>query len=150
MSRLPGLPLSQDSVVAALRKHNITVGLGVLEPWMARNTRFDVAWVSMINRVYIHLLIPPLTGCSGCQRWHIESRCTCPCIGKFGEIARPPTGPHGRLGGDARRHSPWFREPSCCSYFSKTWSCRSRVTLRSENDNQCPSVDAAGEMNCEY
>ena len=46
MNRLPGLPLSQDSAITALRNHNVTVGLGVQEQWSARNIRFDVAWVS--------------------------------------------------------------------------------------------------------
>jgi hypothetical protein len=26
--------------------HNVTIGVGVLEIWDARNTRFDIAWVS--------------------------------------------------------------------------------------------------------
>jgi hypothetical protein len=26
--------------------HNVTVGVGVIENWDARNTRFEIAWVS--------------------------------------------------------------------------------------------------------
>ncbi|KZV83009.1 hypothetical protein EXIGLDRAFT_729044 [Exidia glandulosa HHB12029] len=41
---LPGLPLSEDTAVSLLLSHNITVGLGIVEQWSARSTRFDVAW----------------------------------------------------------------------------------------------------------
>jgi len=44
---LPGPPLSQDSAISVLLKHNITVGIGIEEQWSARNTRFDVAWAAL-------------------------------------------------------------------------------------------------------
>ncbi len=51
---MPGPPLSQDSALVHLLKHNVTVGLGVMgintntqiSAWSARNTRFDVSWVN--------------------------------------------------------------------------------------------------------
>lgn len=43
--RLPGPPLTEKSAIAELLLHNITVGIGILESWSARNTRFDCAWV---------------------------------------------------------------------------------------------------------
>ncbi|KAF7334289.1 Carbohydrate esterase family 9 protein [Mycena sanguinolenta] len=42
---LPGPPLTQTSAIAALVAHNVTVGISIEEPWSARNTRFDLAWV---------------------------------------------------------------------------------------------------------
>jgi hypothetical protein len=44
---MPGPPLSPESNIAVLIKHNITVGLGVPEAWMARNTGFDLAWAGL-------------------------------------------------------------------------------------------------------
>jgi hypothetical protein len=44
---LPGPPLTQESAVTLLLKHNVTVGVGILEEWMARNTRFDIAWAAL-------------------------------------------------------------------------------------------------------
>ncbi|KAF5371159.1 hypothetical protein D9758_004121 [Tetrapyrgos nigripes] len=44
---LPGPPLTQDTAFTKLIAHNITVGIGVSDTFMARNTRFDVAWVSL-------------------------------------------------------------------------------------------------------
>ncbi|KAI5114985.1 hypothetical protein M0805_004423, partial [Coniferiporia weirii] len=49
---LPGPPLSEESALIHLLKHNVTVGFGVLggdlppliTQWAARNTRFDVSW----------------------------------------------------------------------------------------------------------
>lgn len=42
---LPGPPLTQDSTLSLLIANNVTVGLGVEEPWEAKNARFDLAWV---------------------------------------------------------------------------------------------------------
>ena len=42
---LPGPPLTEESVIATLIANNVTVGIGVVEKWTARNTRFDAAWV---------------------------------------------------------------------------------------------------------
>lgn len=42
---LPGPPLTEESNIRALLAHNVTVGLGIVEGWEARNTRFDAAWV---------------------------------------------------------------------------------------------------------
>ncbi|TFK25665.1 composite domain of metallo-dependent hydrolase [Coprinopsis marcescibilis] len=44
---LPGPPLSAETSATLLRKHNVTVGLGILEQWQARSTRFDVAWTAL-------------------------------------------------------------------------------------------------------
>ncbi|KAF5371160.1 hypothetical protein D9758_004120 [Tetrapyrgos nigripes] len=44
---LPGPPLTQDTGFTKLIAHNVTVGIGAADTWMARNTRFDVAWVSL-------------------------------------------------------------------------------------------------------
>ncbi|KAH8119709.1 composite domain of metallo-dependent hydrolase [Phellopilus nigrolimitatus] len=49
---LPGPPLSDESALVRLLRHNVTVGFGVMggnlpseiSPWAARNTRFDVSW----------------------------------------------------------------------------------------------------------
>jgi hypothetical protein len=44
---LPGPPLTKDSQVSTLLAHNVTVGVGVIEAWEARNTRFDIGWVRL-------------------------------------------------------------------------------------------------------
>ncbi|KAJ7454750.1 carbohydrate esterase family 9 protein [Mycena latifolia] len=44
---LPGPPLTAHTAVSALMAHNVTVGLGVVEIWEARNTRFEIAWASL-------------------------------------------------------------------------------------------------------
>ncbi|GJJ16001.1 hypothetical protein Clacol_010280 [Clathrus columnatus] len=44
---LPGAPLSKENAVAALTRHNITVGLAIIEGWEARNSRFDAAWIAL-------------------------------------------------------------------------------------------------------
>jgi len=44
---MAGPPLTQDNAVSTLVAHNVTVGLGVTEPWMARNTRFDASWAAL-------------------------------------------------------------------------------------------------------
>ncbi|KAL5494800.1 hypothetical protein ACEPAI_262 [Sanghuangporus weigelae] len=49
---LPGPPLSEESALVRLMRHNVTVGFGVaggnlpssIAPWAAHNTRFDVSW----------------------------------------------------------------------------------------------------------
>jgi len=43
---LPGPPLTEDTLISTLLAHNVTVGIGIEEAWMARNTRFDVAWAA--------------------------------------------------------------------------------------------------------
>lgn len=42
---IPGPPLTKDSLISLLIKANVTVGVGVVEAWEARNARFDIAWV---------------------------------------------------------------------------------------------------------
>jgi hypothetical protein len=37
--------LTNESAITTLLAHGVTVGIGVVEQWSARNTRFDVAWV---------------------------------------------------------------------------------------------------------
>ncbi|THU89863.1 hypothetical protein K435DRAFT_280938 [Dendrothele bispora CBS 962.96] len=44
---LAGPPLTQDTAITELLKHNVTVGIGVYDTWEARNTRFDAAWASL-------------------------------------------------------------------------------------------------------
>ncbi|KAL5631170.1 hypothetical protein ACGC1H_006866 [Rhizoctonia solani] len=44
---LPGPPLSRDSLIVRLLKSNVTVGVGVVESWEARNTRFDIGWAAL-------------------------------------------------------------------------------------------------------
>ncbi|KAI0639278.1 carbohydrate esterase family 9 protein [Trametes polyzona] len=44
---LPGPPLSETNAIATLLAHNVTVGVGVLEAWQARNTRLDIAWAAL-------------------------------------------------------------------------------------------------------
>lgn len=46
LSRLPGPPLSKYSSVGALLAEGVNVAIGVAEESGARNTRFEVAWVS--------------------------------------------------------------------------------------------------------
>ncbi|CDO72361.1 hypothetical protein BN946_scf184977.g58 [Trametes cinnabarina] len=43
----PGPPLSETNAIAVLQAHNVTVGVGVVEAWMARNTRLDIAWAAL-------------------------------------------------------------------------------------------------------
>ena len=42
---IPGPPLTKESSLSLFLKHNVTVGLGIVESWDARNARFDAAWV---------------------------------------------------------------------------------------------------------
>ncbi|KAF9017012.1 hypothetical protein BDZ89DRAFT_1117848 [Hymenopellis radicata] len=44
---LPGPPLTEHTGISKLLAHNVTVGIGILENWSARNTRLDVAWASL-------------------------------------------------------------------------------------------------------
>ncbi|KAF8590883.1 composite domain of metallo-dependent hydrolase [Ramaria rubella] len=44
---LSGPPLSEESAIAKLLAHGVTVGIGILESWNARNTRFDAAWAAL-------------------------------------------------------------------------------------------------------
>ncbi|KAG8880724.1 hypothetical protein FRB98_004765 [Tulasnella sp. 332] len=50
---LPGLPLSEDTVITSLLKHNVTVAIGILEGWEARNTRFELAWAALGSKVQL-------------------------------------------------------------------------------------------------
>ncbi|KAI9569587.1 composite domain of metallo-dependent hydrolase [Boletus coccyginus] len=44
---LPGPPLTQDSAITTLLGHDVKVGIGIIEQWSARNTRFDAAWAAL-------------------------------------------------------------------------------------------------------
>ncbi|KAJ7454753.1 carbohydrate esterase family 9 protein [Mycena latifolia] len=44
---LPGPPLTEHTPISVLMASNVTVGVGVLEIWDARNIRFDIAWTSL-------------------------------------------------------------------------------------------------------
>jgi hypothetical protein len=43
---LPGPPLTPESAIGVLLRHNVTLGLGITEEWEARNQRFDIGWVT--------------------------------------------------------------------------------------------------------
>lgn len=43
---LPGPPMTEETSVGKLVKHDVTVGIGVVGAWEARNARFDAAWVT--------------------------------------------------------------------------------------------------------
>ncbi|OWZ77540.1 amidohydrolase [Cryptococcus neoformans Bt85] len=42
---IPGPPLSNHTLPSYLVSHGVKVGLGIVEEWQARNTRYDAAWV---------------------------------------------------------------------------------------------------------
>ncbi|KAF8597515.1 hypothetical protein BDV93DRAFT_479402 [Ceratobasidium sp. AG-I] len=44
---IPGPPLTKESLISVLIKANVTVGVGVVESWEARNARFDIAWAAL-------------------------------------------------------------------------------------------------------
>lgn len=44
---LPGPPLTKESAITTLLAHGVTVGIGIVEQWSARNTRFDIAWAAL-------------------------------------------------------------------------------------------------------
>ncbi|KAH8825118.1 carbohydrate esterase family 9 protein [Flagelloscypha sp. PMI_526] len=44
---LAGPPLTEDTVVTKLRKHNVTVALGITESWQARNLRFELGYAAL-------------------------------------------------------------------------------------------------------
>ncbi|OAX43328.1 composite domain of metallo-dependent hydrolase [Rhizopogon vinicolor AM-OR11-026] len=44
---LPGPPLTKESAFTTLLAHGVTVGIGIVEQWSARNTRFDIAWAAL-------------------------------------------------------------------------------------------------------
>ncbi|KAI0748925.1 composite domain of metallo-dependent hydrolase [Fomes fomentarius] len=44
---LPGPPLSGETSLSVFLRHNVTVGLGIVESWDARNARFDAAWAAL-------------------------------------------------------------------------------------------------------
>ncbi|KIJ61332.1 hypothetical protein HYDPIDRAFT_96756, partial [Hydnomerulius pinastri MD-312] len=44
---VPGPPLTKDTAISTLLEHNVTVGIGIVEQWSARNTRLDVAWAAL-------------------------------------------------------------------------------------------------------
>ncbi|KAF8812241.1 composite domain of metallo-dependent hydrolase [Phlegmacium glaucopus] len=46
---LPGPPLTNDTALIRLLEHGVIVGLGVRTGWEARNTRFDVQWVAVLE-----------------------------------------------------------------------------------------------------
>jgi hypothetical protein len=101
LPRLPGPPLTKHTAVTKLLEHNVTVGLGVLEAWDARNARFDVAWVRSRLPCY-----PP---CSFAQpgrvrgrRPHREGAGPRAGIDKSRQASRRESGSH-RIRRDARR-----------------------------------------------
>lgn len=53
---LAGPPVTGDTALSVLRGWNVTVGVGIVEEWQARLTRWDVAWV----RLSFHPIITQL------------------------------------------------------------------------------------------
>lgn len=47
MPSLPGPPLTNDTALVILLEHGVIVGLGVRGAWEARNSGFDIQWVSL-------------------------------------------------------------------------------------------------------
>lgn len=52
VSSLPGPPLTNDTTLVKLLESGVIVGLGVRDAWEARNTRFDLQWVSSTGVLY--------------------------------------------------------------------------------------------------
>lgn len=50
-TRLPGPPLTKESAFTTLLAHGVTVGIGIVEQWSARSTRFDIAWVCVFSAI---------------------------------------------------------------------------------------------------
>ncbi|KAJ7510407.1 hypothetical protein B0H11DRAFT_1187413 [Mycena galericulata] len=46
---LAGPPLTKQTPISLLMAHNVTVGVGVLEIWDARNTRFEISWAALMS-----------------------------------------------------------------------------------------------------
>ncbi|KAH7888767.1 carbohydrate esterase family 9 protein [Phlebopus sp. FC_14] len=44
---LPGPPFTADTAISALLAHGVTVGIGIIESWDARNARFDLTWAAL-------------------------------------------------------------------------------------------------------
>lgn len=44
---LAGPPLTPDSQITTLLTHNVTIGIGIVESWEARNTRLDIGWAAI-------------------------------------------------------------------------------------------------------
>ncbi|WVQ99842.1 hypothetical protein IAU59_006985 [Kwoniella sp. CBS 9459] len=42
---IPSIPLSNHTLPSYLASHGVTVGLGIVEEWQARNTLYEAAWV---------------------------------------------------------------------------------------------------------
>jgi len=57
---VPGPPLSQETHLTTLLKHNITVAVGIREEWEAINTRFALKWV---RRIGASPCCPAFIGC---------------------------------------------------------------------------------------
>ncbi|KAF8897691.1 carbohydrate esterase family 9 protein [Infundibulicybe gibba] len=64
---LPGPPLTNDTALVKLLQHGVTVGLGVTDAWQARNTRFDLQWVSLYLCACTRLQADQSLGCLGIQ-----------------------------------------------------------------------------------
>ncbi|KAF8584419.1 carbohydrate esterase family 9 protein [Ramaria rubella] len=44
---LPGPPITYETPLTTLLAHNVTVAIGIVDEFAARNTRFDVAWAAL-------------------------------------------------------------------------------------------------------
>ncbi|KAF9241518.1 carbohydrate esterase family 9 protein [Melanogaster broomeanus] len=44
---LPGPPLTEETAISKLVAHGVTVAIGIIESWDARNLRFDLAWAAL-------------------------------------------------------------------------------------------------------
>lgn len=54
---LAGPPLTPQSSIGVLTDANVTVGLGIIEGWQARNQRFDLAWVRLLSAFFFVFFI---------------------------------------------------------------------------------------------
>lgn len=55
--RLAGPPLTEHTAISRLLSANVSVGLGILENWSARNTRLDVGWVNFMPFIVSEILL---------------------------------------------------------------------------------------------
>lgn len=65
--RLPGPPLTEKTAAQVLLEYGVTVGLGIEESWSARNTRFDIAWASLV-------FCPVMDPCTDMREIRLPSR----------------------------------------------------------------------------
>lgn len=50
LDSLPGPPVSSETAITKLQDAGVLVGIGVFNPDLARNARFDLTWVRLFSR----------------------------------------------------------------------------------------------------